>query len=129
VLSGDWRDLGEGLELIGVLAVNQPGFPIAREALAASGLGDVLPVARTRGLTVGSEPRALVAAGTVTRCAQCQQRAALAASGGLPARQPTATDDERLGRIEATLNTLERRTRHLVTAERDALAQRIRRPA
>jgi hypothetical protein len=41
-LSGDWRELGGGLELIGVLAVNVPGFPIAREALAASGV-ELLP--------------------------------------------------------------------------------------
>ena len=44
-LSGDWRDLGQGLELIAALAVNTPGFPVSgREdsqgrplALVASG--------------------------------------------------------------------------------------------
>jgi predicted component of type VI protein secretion system len=33
--SGDWRNIGGNLELIGVLAVNIPGFPI-RRAMAAS---------------------------------------------------------------------------------------------
>lgn len=36
-LSGDWRTIGEGLELVAALAVNVPGFPIPRLALAASG--------------------------------------------------------------------------------------------
>lgn len=37
-LSGDWRTVGTGgLELVAALAVNVPGFPIPRTALAASG--------------------------------------------------------------------------------------------
>ncbi len=37
-LSGDWRTIGGyGLELVGALAVNVPGFPVPRTALAASG--------------------------------------------------------------------------------------------
>lgn len=36
-LSGDWRPIGGQLELVGLLAVNVPGFPIARP-LAASGV-------------------------------------------------------------------------------------------
>lgn len=35
-LSGDWRTIGGKLELVGALAVNIPGFPIPRAALAAS---------------------------------------------------------------------------------------------
>ncbi|BDD81478.1 hypothetical protein TPB0596_12410 [Tsukamurella pulmonis] len=35
-LSGDWREIGNSLELVAALAVNTPGFPIPR-ALAASG--------------------------------------------------------------------------------------------
>lgn len=44
-LSGDWRKRGGGLELVGVLAVNVPGFPIAhvrsgeQMALVAAGYG------------------------------------------------------------------------------------------
>jgi hypothetical protein len=36
-LSGDWRRLGGAYELIAALAVNVPGFPIPRTAIAASG--------------------------------------------------------------------------------------------
>lgn len=46
-LSGDWRPIGQSLELIAACSVNSPGFPIPRVALAASG-----------------RPLALVAAGT-----------------------------------------------------------------
>ena len=35
-LSGDWREIGGSLEMVGVLAVNVPGFPIPKPALAAS---------------------------------------------------------------------------------------------
>ena len=38
-LSGDWRRIGGGLELVGVLAVNVPGFPVPRPSgLVASGV-------------------------------------------------------------------------------------------
>lgn len=36
-LSGDWRKVGGNLELVAALAVNVPGFPVPRTALAASG--------------------------------------------------------------------------------------------
>ena len=36
-LSGDWRSIGGRLELVAALAVNVPGFPVTRPALAASG--------------------------------------------------------------------------------------------
>lgn len=41
-LSGDWRSVNGALELIGLLAVNVPGFPVprAQAALAASGTVD-----------------------------------------------------------------------------------------
>lgn len=50
-LSGDWRRIGGSLELVAALAVNVPGFPIPRVALAAS----------------GERQTALVAAGVVRR--------------------------------------------------------------
>ena len=39
-LSGDWRRTATGLELVAALAVNVPGFPIPRTALAASAVAD-----------------------------------------------------------------------------------------
>lgn len=35
-ISGDWRRIGGNLELVAALAVNVPGFPVPRPALAAS---------------------------------------------------------------------------------------------
>lgn len=38
-MSGDWRRIGHGMELVGVLGVNVPGFPIPRtQAVVASGV-------------------------------------------------------------------------------------------
>jgi hypothetical protein len=46
-LSGDWRYLGGGLELVAALAVNVPGFPVPRvqAGLAASGMQTALVAA------------------------------------------------------------------------------------
>ena len=50
-ISGDWRPIGAGIEMVAALAVNTPGFPIPRTALAAS----------------GTKTLALVAAGVIQR--------------------------------------------------------------
>ena len=42
--SGDWRGVNGNLELVSILAVNTPGFPVAREAVAASAFGRRAPV-------------------------------------------------------------------------------------
>lgn len=44
-LSGDWRRIGSSLEMVAALAVNVPGFPVPRTAIAASGTTDVALVA------------------------------------------------------------------------------------
>ena len=44
-MSGDWRRLGGHLEMIGLLSVNTPGFPLVREVVLAS--GERHPVAAT----------------------------------------------------------------------------------
>ena len=49
-VSGDWRRIGGHLRLVGLLAVNVPGFPVPRPAL----------------LTASGQPMALVAAGAPT---------------------------------------------------------------
>jgi len=48
-LSGDWRPISGSLELVALLAVNVPGFPVPR----------------AHALVAGGQPRALVAAGVV----------------------------------------------------------------
>lgn len=55
-MSGDWRSIGGSLEMVAVLAVNVPGFPIPRPALAAS----------------GGRQEALVAAGLVPEAAKVE---------------------------------------------------------
>ena len=82
-LSGDWRRIGGNLELVGLLAVNVPGFPVSR--LAASGNPD------------GVQVRAHVVDGRQT---------SLVASGVLPAglrtgRVETSADEQVLRRLAA----------------------------
>jgi hypothetical protein len=63
-LSGDWRDRGGFLELVAVLAVPVPGFPILR-ALAASGSAEILDFCAVREGIRGERVVSLVAAGRV----------------------------------------------------------------
>lgn len=128
-LSGDWRRLGGNLELIGALAVTGPGFPIAREALIASGL-EIPQAPHVSTYTSGGELQALVASGIVRRCPDCARRSAEAASGrpgriGTPESLSGAVDT-RLARIEATLGMIERRTRPMVDSAAAHLAAQIR---
>ena len=116
-LSGDWRKAGRGLELIGALSVNVPGFPIAREALAASAMA-ITAAAMTSSRMIGDDPIALVAAGMVARCADCQARAAEAALG----RRRSSGDD---GDVLRLLRVLEARTRHMIPIEAEATRARL----
>lgn len=123
-LSGDWRNI-DGLDLIAILAVTTPGFPIAREAIVASGLAQMVEAPRVRLSMVGSEQVSLVASGIVRRCPDCARRATAAASAAGRGR-PAPVDDRRLAAIEQTLSMIERRTRHLAAVEADHMASRIR---
>jgi hypothetical protein len=122
-LSGDWRRIGGQLDLVAVLSVNTPGFPIAREALAASALA--LPDPRSTGvqLTDGVQT-ALVSAGRVTRCRECAARAARRGPGsGASGSGPEL--EARLARMERSLAAIERRTRHMIDEEVARLAVRL----
>lgn len=126
-LSGDWRSIdGSPLEMIGTLAVPIPGFPISREAIAASGdvIGGPARFA-TRLSGMDQTPTALVAAGQVHRCPECAKRAALArrqqSDEGL---LRTVVAELRSTRV--SLDTLERRTRHLVPDAVAAAAKQLR---
>lgn len=107
--SGDWREVpGEtGPQLIAVLTVSRPGFPIARQALAASGL-------------VVSEPEGYV---------RYDDSGALVAAGGLNVVRHTCADCEarKAGESEvlALLRTLEVRTRHLRPVAASAALARL----
>lgn len=66
--SGDWRSIGGNLELVAVLAVNVPGFPVPRPAahIAASGAPDALVAPYSPGLVptpTPTMPTAIAASG------------------------------------------------------------------
>lgn len=139
-LSGDWREWGTTIDTYGIQSVNLPGFPVTRQLAAAAGIE--LAEARTSfkrrdgrivelhgaGIVTRGEPelKQLVASGTVT-CPTCKDgRIGDVASRGrrrVPPSQASTRrpDGAQLERIETLLGTLERRTRHLVDAERDRL--------
>lgn len=120
-LSGDWRRLGGQLELMAGLAVNGPGFPIARQALAASGL-TVPSMPMPRLAVRGGVQVSLVAAGIVSRCAECERRRQQAAEFAANGHAPNVD----LGEVLSVLKVIERRTRPLVPQAAAALRTRIR---
>lgn len=123
-LSGDWRRIGGALELIAVLSVNAPGFPIVREALAAGAAPQPLTAA-TVGMDDDGAQLSLVAAGVVQRCADCARREREARS--LRVGVELADESLRIMRlVSSQLSVLERRTRHLVPAAMQAQLQRLR---
>ncbi len=128
--SGDWRPQGGGLELCSVLAVNVPGFPIARESLAASALPHPVPAleAARVGLDESGALSSLVAAGMVSRCGECAERErlrSLAASADDHMTAGIAEVRAMLASVRAEIARVERRTRHLEPIAASALAERV----
>ncbi len=117
--SGDWRRIGADLEFIAALAVNVPGFPIAREFVTASGLHMARASLAASAHVDNGQVMSLTASGVVQRCADCaaRQRAAERAAGeGPEVLRASAELIEMVRRIEL-------RTRHLVpTAAEHALS-------
>lgn len=101
-LSGDWRRIAgaPGLELVAALSVPVPGFPIG---LAASGSLVKGPRAHVK----DGEVLALVAAGVVTPCFECE-------------KEPLSVD---------TLEAYGRRLRRLEAKEAQSLRTRVKVPA
>ncbi len=126
-LSGDWRPERGALELCAVLSVNVPGFPIAREAMAASALcsGASCPVvslpAAAVGLDESGEIAALVAAGMVTRCATCGENARQRRDVGRTESAILAAMEN----VQEMIARLDRRTRHLEPVAASALRERV----
>jgi hypothetical protein len=134
-LSGDWRDRGGSLQMIAALAVSVPGFPVLREAVAASALDLGEGVlgwhvdGRQTALVASGIVRpaetaleALVAAGTVEACASCGKRLR---SRHTATQHPDRNSDlialaVQLARIEDVLRRLDVRTR---PAQIEAFAQ------
>lgn len=118
-LSGDWRRIGTSLEFIGAIAVNVPGFPIAREHVTASGLSMPRASLAASAHVDNGQVMSLTASGVVQRCSDCAARQR--AEGALRVGD-VATPAEIVEAL-GLLRTLELRTRHLVpTAAEHALA-------
>lgn len=125
-MSGDWRKIGGHLELVAALSVNSGGFPLVREAIAASGLAMIdEPMVRAR--IVGTEQVALTAASVVQRCPECARRAALIAeaSQGLARGHVSPEVLSALSGLQAQLALIERRTRHLTGAAAEHALARL----
>lgn len=124
-LSGDWRVPAGGrhLELIAGLAVNSPGFPIARESLRASGYELDAAPAQLRAGIKGGRLSSLTASGIVARCPECQKRAAAELARGRGSRPDDVARS--LARLEAQVNKIERRTRGLLVVEAEAVRTRV----
>lgn len=95
-LSGDWRRVGAGLELVAALSVSTPGFPVRREYSAAEGAVDSL----------------VAAASSVARC------------GDDPADSPAPPDDG--GEAFQRGRRFERAAARFRASEQQALARRVR---
>lgn len=119
-LSGDWREIDGRLELIAALAVNVPGFGIARRALAASGLGD-RPDPKGGAYTQDGRVVSLVAAGRVRSCPGCE-----AARRRETALRATQSDPAASRETLRLLRVIERRTRPMTEQAIVAAAARIR---
>ena len=130
-LSGDWRSIGGHLEMVGIQSVNVPGFPIARQVLAAAGLQAIVSPELRAHYDRSGAVTALAAAGIVRPARAVLDQ--LAASGTVvcapcTAAAPALTLQDvftELTGVRGLMETLELRTRHLITAERDALRARL----
>lgn len=137
-LSGDWRGFGNELDAVAFQSVSVPGFPVRRQALQAAG-GIMLPEPTMRQRRNGdgrilelagagivrpgtARTEALTASATV-ECLPCaanrRRRGQTAATSSTPAHDP------RIDTVMATLDVLERRTRHLVPTEMAAQRARL----
>ncbi len=127
--SGDWRPQNGSLEMCAVLAVNVPGFPIARESLAASALPHPAPAlaAARVGLDAEGGLSSLVAAGMVTRCGECAERERQRAQEVGQDRVVTlmAALESSIAAARSDMARIERRTRHLEPIAASALAERV----
>lgn len=128
-LSGHWCPIGGALELCGCLSVNQPGFPVIRESIAAAAGEDLRYVPfnarQPQALVRDGEIVAVVAAGIVRDCPEClKRRREMGVTVGMDAL--TAAVLTEMANIARGLAVLERRTRHLIPAEREAVVAAIR---
>lgn len=116
-LSGDWRQIAgmDGLQMVAVLAVNHPGFPIARRALAASGLA---PTVGRPVLELGeSGVERMIGVNIVASCHDCGSQTLTV--------DPSFEIFERLSALEGLILTILRRTEPLRTQAAEQMRARL----
>lgn len=126
-MSGDWRwsEQHKQLRMIASLAVNYPGFPVARKgAMAAAGATvPTLDMLAPQVHIEGDRILAMTSAGVL-------RPAVAAAAGDCGCGSHTAAlevrEDHRIDSIAATLAKIEQRTRHLVPDAAKYAAEKIR---
>lgn len=67
-LSGDWRAIGGALEMLGLLAVNVPGFPVPHAGMEITAAGNK-PLALVAAGAIGAEPEDISEAAFTARLA------------------------------------------------------------
>lgn len=112
-LSGEWVD-----DLAAVLTVNCSGLPVQRALAASAFVGRTIPAGALRSSAKPGGLTSLVGANMVQSCPDCQKR--LSAGAG---SSPMTQADGR--RIMHLLANLDRRTKHLVAGEADAVERRL----
>lgn len=145
-----WDQVLPELDLVGLQSVNVPGWPVARQAIAASGLDIAearMQVRRAAGRIVAArgigmverhpeELSALAAAGTI-HCSTCPEPTSQSPLGSWSLssrmrRRPTAARaaavpaaDPRIDELARMIGVIERRTRHLIPAEAQHTRQQL----
>ena len=125
-VSGDWRTIPHRtgpLEMIGLLAVNTPGFQVNRETVTAAGMESPLASVAASAWVEDGTQTSLTAAGVVYRCPNCgQQHDDVSALAELLA-ELVATSR----RTETRTEQIELRTRHLIGPAAEHAMRRISR--
>lgn len=117
-VSGDWRSVNHNLELMALLAVNTPGFPVPRLAtLAASAAGIEEPVALISASVLPSMEEFGGTSGCSCGCSSCEDKGAVETSIG-----EDATEDFR-AMVHEELMSLEKR---MLTSELRLVSLRIK---
>jgi len=115
-ISGDWRNpAGIGLDLVAMLAVNVPGFPVPRSVVAAGNLASVTEL----------RPRVHMADGQITALVAAGAAGVLAASA-VPSEMSTTERWSRVDALEARLAYAERQLSELRPVVASAMVRRIK---
>lgn len=123
-MSGDWRPLSAGLDLLAIQVVNHPGFPLRRSSPIAASAAPARVRPRVRTGAAG-EVLALVASNVVMRAPAAAPCGCSGKSKDTSSASALALIEGRLARMERTLASLDLRTRPMVASAMEALVASI----